>query len=330
MILLKVEDGKREVDNFYLTSSFSDYAGSSTVTRDPVLNTMSLISNTKIERLFPYEEFVIEIKKQNWGMFKPGDFNECYIGTASSKCGIKDDAQGEHPYWKLLREDGYIQVYSSEDGKQWKNSGGDKITEAITSQGFQKKSDNPFVLEDYRVYKRSHVTVLNFPQNTIAVLKDGYGNEIRRRIFDENLQCEIFLDSCMKGQLIFLDPSNNVIYTSSIMDLQYGDIYIISPYELEIIYHNSPVSSPTMLDSLSEAITIKNVSSTNDTYSNLTISTKDESEDLIQLSFDGNTFTDTLALPEIKPKQEIIVYVNIYKSINNHNFQVRDFQLIIE
>lgn len=330
MILLKVEDGKREVDNFYLTSSFSDYAGSSTVTRDPVLNTVSLISNDKIERDFPYEEFVVEVKKQNWGMFKPGDFNLCYIGTANDKWGIKDDTQGEHPYWKLLREDGYIQVYSSEDGKQWENLGGVKITEAITNQGFQKNGDSPFVLEDYRVYKRSYITILNFPQNTIAVLQDENGNEIRRRTFDENLQCELFLDYCMKGQLVFLDPLNNVIYTSSLIDLQYGDIYILSPYELEIIYHNKPVASPTMLDSLSEAITIKNVSSTNETYSNLTISTKDKSEDLIQLSYDGNTFTDTLALPEIKPEQEVIVYVNIYKSIDNHNFQVRDFQLIIE
>lgn len=330
MILLKIEDGKREVDNFYLSSSFSDYAGSSTVTRDPVQNTVSLISNDKIERLFPYEEFVVEVKKQNWGTYNPKDFNECYIGTVNNRCGIIDDTQGEHPYWKLLREDGYIQVYSSEDGKQWENIGGDKIEEVIASQGFQKNGDKPFVLESYKVYKRSYITLLNFPQNTIAVLKDELGNEIRRRIFDENLQCEIFLDSCMKGQLVFLDPSNNVIYTSFIIDLQYGDIYILSPYELEIIYHNSPVSSPTMLDSLSEAITIKNISSTNETYSNLTISTKDESEDIIQLSFDGKTFTDTLSLPEIKPEQEIIVYVNIYKSINNHNFQVRDFQLILE
>lgn len=328
MKLLKVEDGKREVDNFYLFSDFSEYAGSSNVTKDIVNKTVSLISNSKIERSFPHEEFVIEVKKQNWGRYEPNDYSKFYIGTLSGIWGIKDDVQEEHSHWKLLRQDGYIQAYSSEDGIMWTNIGGALITEPILNQGFTKKSDMALVLESYKVYKRSFVTLLNFPENTIAILQDELGNEIRRRVFDSDLKSEVFLDSCMRGKFIFTDPMDNTIYSSEIMDLQYGDTYILSPYELEVRYHGQPVAIPTMLDSLSETLSIKNISS--ESYYNLNVTTKDNSEDLIQLSFDGNTFLDTLNIPEIEPEQEIILYVRIYKSIDNHNFQVRDFQLIIE
>lgn len=330
MKLLKVEDGKREVDNFYLISDFADYAGSSNITRDIVNSTVSLISNTKIERAFSYEEFVVEIKKQNWGQYKPNDYNECYVGATSGIYGIKDDAQGEHPYWRLLRQDGYIQVYCSDDGKLWNNLGGDIITEAIVKQGFQKRGDSPFVLERYTVYKRAIITLLNFPENTLAILQDEEGNEVRRRLFDADLKCEMYIDNCMKGKFIFTNPIGGIVFTSPLMDLQFGDTYILSPYELEVIYHNQAVINPTMLDSLCEAITLKNVSSTSETYKNLTISTKDESEDLIQLSFNGTDFSDTLAISELKPEQEVVIYVRIYKSIDNHNFQVRDFQLVVE
>lgn len=60
MKLLKIEDGKREVDNFYLFSDFAEYAGNSNVTRDIENKTVSLISNNKIERAFCMKNLLLK------------------------------------------------------------------------------------------------------------------------------------------------------------------------------------------------------------------------------------------------------------------------------
>ncbi|MFL0197263.1 hypothetical protein ACJDU8_17110 [Clostridium sp. WILCCON 0269] len=331
MKLIKVEDGRLEIGNFYITSDMADYVGSATLTRDTTNNTISLVSDDYIERKFEQQNFVIEIEKQNWAYYSPNDYMEVYIGGDSEICGIRDDISGQSNCWKIVVEDGYIQVYYSNDCKNWFNAGGDKLIDSITRQGFKKKSDSsyPFTLQDYRIYKNSYITIQNLPENTVAILQDSEGNELKRRTFDENLQTQIILDYCVpNGKLIFLDPQGNTIYSIDNLDINYGDVFVLSPYDLEILYKGIVVVNPTLLDSFCEKVSIKNIS-TADTYNNLSISTTDDSDDLVQLSLDGQNFINTLAITSIAPNQTIDVYVKIIKSVNDSSYTVREFQLSI-
>ena len=82
----------------------------------------------------------------------------------------------------------------------------------------------------------------------------------------------------MQGKLVFLDvnDNSNILYASEVLSLRYGDVYILSPYELEIIYKGIVINNETaLLDGLSEKVTIENVDSGSQTYTNLYINTKD-------------------------------------------------------
>lgn len=330
MRLLKIEDGRLEIGNFYITSDMADYAGSATLTRDIENNALNLISDDYIERKFTEQTFVIEVKKVDWPYYTPNDFVECYIGGDTEICGIRDDISGQTSYWKVLVDEGYIQVYYSSDGKNWTNAGGDKLIESITRQGFKKKGSYPLTLEDYRVYKKPYITIQNFPEGSVAILQDQEDNELKRRVFDENLEVQIILDYCVpQGKLIFINPSGDIIYTSDNMDFNYGDTFILSPYDLEILYKGNVVIEPALLGSLCEKVSIKNISST-DTYTNLTVSTKEQSDDLVQLSLDGQNFTDYVTINVIAPDETIDIYVKVLKSVNDHTFAVREFQLVID
>jgi hypothetical protein len=330
MKLLKVEDGRIEFDNFYFYSDLADYAGSSVVTKDVTNGTVSLISNTSLERKFTYDSCVIDIQKENWGAYDRYEYTECYVGTTKGIYGIKDDIQGENEYWRLLLADGYIQVYCSPDGVTWNNKGGAHIPDPIISQGFRKMGSKSFTLKRYTVYKSAYVTIQNFPEGSIAILKDLTGNEIKRRLFDSSMQVQIILDNNnFQGQLEFTDPNGNLLYETEPMTLQFGDTYVLSPYDIEIIYKGVMVTIPTMLDSLCEMVSIKNIS-TADIYTNLNIYTTTTTHDLIQLSFDGVTFQDRLTLTQLKPGESIDVIIRVTRSVDSSGFMVRSFQILIE
>ncbi len=100
-----------------------------------------------------------------------------------------------------------------------------------------------------------------------------------------------------------------MIYTSDVLQLQYGDMWVFSPYNFEIIYHGNVVTnvSPAMLEDLEELITIKNIGDKD--YNNIKIGTETPSNDLIQLSFDGINYTDSLTIDSIKQSESKGIYV---------------------
>ncbi|WPC42974.1 hypothetical protein [Clostridium sp. JS66] len=331
MKLVKIEDGKREVDNFYLSSNFADFVGDAVIQKDITNKTISLISNNKIERKFDYDDFVIVVKKQNWDTYVDGEYVKFYVGTdTNEEYGIRDDIHGESNYLKILRNEGYVQAYKSNNSINWTNIGGVTTADTINKQGFKKNGSKSFTLENYTVYKNAYVTLLNFPESTIVDLCDSSGNVVKEKVFDKDLQCQIFLDCVTKGMFIFKNSFGQEIYRTEVLDLQYGDVYILSIYDLEIIYKGTVVNespNPEMLDSLLEKVTIKNIGK--ETYQNLIVNTVDSTDDTIQLSLDGTTYTDTVTLTELVPNTKIDVYIKIYKGLSNHNFAVRSFQLNI-
>lgn len=331
MKLIKVKDGLIEVENFFLTSPFSDFAGESNITRDIKTGKLKLISNNKIERKFNYGEFVIELEKENFNIMSEDDYSMMYLGNNEHTFGIKDEEKAEqNKYWKILRQDGYIQAYASKDGKEYENIGGIKFDEPITKQGFMKHNNEDFILNNYKVYANPYITIQNFPENTLCELYDLEGNLLKTRKFNSNLECKIYLDSNnMWGYFTFKDMDNNVIYTTTHLQLQYGDVYVCSPYNFEIVYRGNVVTNvnPALLQDLEELITIKNVGDKD--YTNIKIGTETNSDDLIELSFDGVNYTDTLTIDSIKQGESKDIFVRIIKNAENHNFSVRDFQLVI-
>ncbi|MBV4450621.1 hypothetical protein KM792_13295 [Clostridium tyrobutyricum] len=329
MKLIKVKDGLLEVENFFLTSSFSDFAGSANVSRDINTGKVKLISNSKIERNFNYNEFVIEIEKENFDFMGEDDYFILYLGNSDYTFGIRDKKLAEqHKFLKILKQDNYIQVYVSDDGINYINIGGMNFTDPIAKQGFEKYCDEDFILDNYKVYANPYLTVQNFPENTVCELYDVNDNLLKTRVFDSNMECRVFLDSNIKGYFVFKDTDGNELYRSDLLDLRYGDVYVFSKYELEIIYNGLVVTntSPGILKDLEESITIKNVDTTD--YIGLNIGIQTSSNDLIQLSLDGETYSDTVTLNLVQGKSKDI-FVKIIKNAENHDFSVRDFQLVI-
>ncbi|MBC2580006.1 hypothetical protein [Clostridium sp. DJ247] len=330
MKLIKVKDGLLEAENFFLVSSFSDFAGSSNVTRDITTGKLKLISNNKIERSFNYNEFVIELEKENFSTMNESDYSMLYLSNNNYTFGIRDKKLNEqHKFWKILKQDNYIQAYLSSNGAEYENIGGMEFNEQITKQGFQKYSTEDFILNNYKVYANPYVTIQNFDEGTICELYDTDNNLLKIRIFGENLECKVFIDGNMEGYFIFKDELGKEIYTTDILSLQYGDIWIASPYNFEIIYNGNVVNNviPPLLQDLEELITIKNIDI--DSYQNINIGVQTSSNDLIQLSLDGENYFDSLIIDTIAQGEERNIYVKITKNADNHNFAVRDFQLVI-
>lgn len=328
MKLIKVSSGLLEADNFFLASPFPDFAGSAKISRDISTGTLKLTSNDKIERAFSYSNFVIEVKKENHPILSSTDYYRIYVGNDDDIYGIHDDITEESQYWKLISIDNYIQAYCSKDGINWGNLGGSEIKGPLTKQGFIKNSDNTFTLDNYQIYSSPFVTLQNFNEGVTCELYDLDNKLIKTRTFDSNMECKIFLDSNkLKGYFVFKD-SDNIIFTSETMILEYGDVWINSPYNLEILYLGSLVTNedPALLKNLEEMISIKNVD--NQSYNNLTLGTTTSGDNLIQLSLDGNTYSDTLTI-DLLPNEEKFFYVKITKSAVSPYFRVRNFQLIV-
>jgi hypothetical protein len=329
--LLKVKNGLLEAENFFLVSSFSDFAGSTHVSRDIATGKMRIMSNDKIERPFVYNEFVIEVEKENFLNLEINDYSMIYLGDENHNFGIKDqdDVTSQNRYWKILKQDNYIQAFSSPDGINYINIGGMEYLDSITKQGFMKYTAEDFILNNYKVYSSPYVTIQNFPENTLCEMYDLNNNLIKSRTFDSAMECKVYLDSnSISSYFKFKDINNNVLYTSEAMDLGYGDTWVFSPYNFEIIYLGNVVTNvnPSLLQDLDEVIALKNTGTTD--YFNITIGTQTSGNDLIQLSLDGITFTDTLTL-DIAQNEIRDIGVRIIKNVDNNSFKIRDFELVI-
>lgn len=330
MKILKVKNGLLEVENFFLTSPFDDFAGDANISRDIGTGKLSIVSNSKIERSFNYIDFVLEVEKENFTIMGIDDYSMIYFGNDAQHFGIKDDVfQDQNKYWKILKQDNYIQAYASADGVNYVNVGGMAFNGSLLTQGFNKYSAENFILNNYRVYGGPYVTIQNFPENTICELYSFDNNLLKTRAFDSDMECKVYLDSNnIVGHFVFKDTQGNILYTTEDITLGYGDVWIISPYNFEIIYLGTVVTSitPTLLQDLDEMICIKNVGDS--AYTGITLGTQTVSNDLIQLSLDGLTYSDTLTL-DFALNEEKQIYVKIIKNVDNHNFGVRDFQLLI-
>ena len=329
MKLIKVKNGLMEAENYFLASSFSDFAGSANIIRDIATSRLKLISNNKIERKFEYKEFVIELEKENFKTMAIDDYSMIYIGNKEYSFGIKDiEIDAQNKFWKILKQDNYIQAYSSKDGVTYTNIGGMEFSETLTKQGFMKYNAEDFILDSYKVYASPYVTLQNAPEGFITEFYNLKDELVVTRKFDADIECKVFLDAKIQGYFVLKDLDNKEYYKSELLELGYGDVYVLSSYNFEIIYQGNVINNiqSALLQDLEELIIIKNVG--NKDYANINIGTQSSGNDLIQLSLDNITYTDNIALDIAQGTQKDI-FVRIIKNANNHGFNVRDFQLVI-
>lgn len=334
MALLKISDGLLEVDNFYLTSSFSDFAGSSLVSRDVGTGKVKLASNNMIERNFHYNEFVLDFHKENFKNMEVGDYSMMYLGNELYTFGIKDEKKTEkldeqNEYWRILKRNNYIQAYSSPDGVIYKNIGGMEYDKTITKQGFQKFCNEDFILNNYKVYKNPYVTIINFEERYKCELYDKYNNLIQVREFNEDMECELFVETIFIGYVVIKDLEGNIIFQSELMRFSFGDVYINSPYNFEIKYNNQLVTNEQygVLQSYKEIVQIKNKDIKD--YNNIIIGTETTSQDVIELSLDNIDYSEELILENFKSQETKEIYIKIKKQKSDTNYYIRNFQLLI-
>ena len=183
MYLMKVSSGLLEVGNFYLTSPFQDFLGLGITHRTN--DTFYIDGDVKIERSLNYNEFVIEIQKQNFTDITKKDSSIFYVGNNTNIYGIEDEIKaGQSQYQKIIYNDKYLQCYTSDDRKIWNNVGGLQL-DSINKQGFKKDSEQSFVLNDYKVYTNPYITIQNLDQNSKVEMYDTNNNLLKTRLFDE-------------------------------------------------------------------------------------------------------------------------------------------------
>ncbi len=201
--------------------------------------------------------------------------------------------------------------------------------EVITKQGFMKYSSEDFILNKYNIYASPYVTLQNAPEGSILEFYNNNDRLILTGKFNTDMEYKIFLDGITEGYFIFKDIEGKEFYKSDIINLSYGDIYILSPYSFEITYHGNIITNtnPALLQDLEELISIENIGNTE--YKNIVIGTETSNNDLIQLSFDGENYFDNLTIDNIKQGDSKNIFVKIIKNLDNHNFNVRNFQLVI-
>lgn len=332
MRLVKVKNGKIEANNFYLSSDFMDFVGESIISKDILNGTLNLKSNhTVIERKLNLQEFLILIKKNNFAKIEYKDYSIGYIKTdKGTKYSIKDDIEGQSEYWKLICSEGYMQVYSSDDGYAWHKLGGQKLDGDIIAQGFIKNNPSDFILKNYEVHCSPYVSLNNIPEGYKIIFYDKNNNKIDEKICDDSMQVKVFLNNKIEGYFIIYDKDNKENYKSDVIEFNYGDEYLYSSYELEVVYNGQSVNSNSSvtLQDLYESISIRNAD--NKIYRNVKLSTNSNNGDLIELSIDGVTFKDILIIPELKATEDKDVIIKITKNANNCSFAIRDFNLNVE
>ena len=323
---IKTQIGKLEYDNYFSATDVADFIYDGVWHRDG--NSFYLDGNTYIERKFDYQTFVLILKKENFATEIDGqEFISYVVDDNNQNYGIICPKGEQNSYHKLVFNDGFITAYSSPDGVTWDNLGGCAITGTITRQGFSKTHTSSARLLEYAVYADAFITIQDIAQGSTVELYDSSGTLIRNRIADISRVAKVFLDTLMQGYFKIYDPTGTLQVTTELLDLTYGDKYVLSEHDLDFLYEGKIITAEpkTLLDELYSVhrMAVKN-SGTYD-ISNLKVSLENNTTDAIELSYNNATFTAELDMPLIEAGQTIEFYVRIIKGTNCPDFVLKDF-----
>lgn len=328
MLFIKVKHGLLEEENFYLTSSASDFLGEGTWSRT---DTDFKLFSGEIKRKLPYKDgFVIDVKKKTSDINIDTEYT-MFIENDNAKFGLKEIKGDETAqYWRIIYHNGFIQTYSSQDGEIWLNKGGCNIEfEGDLFQGFEVKGGKELVITNYNIYNSPYLKLQNFPLNTVAQIYNSDNTIVKERVFDDKYECDIFLDKKINGYIkIFSDSTlNTLLFTSSIRDFFQGDVFLFSNENIQLIYKNKVLDyEVTNIESYKECLIVKN--SSDIVANDIHIEVINNSE-IIEISFDDTNYSKVICLDELNPQQEIKLYIKIVKDNNFQNFKTQQFDINI-
>lgn len=325
MHLVKIEDGLLEKDDFLLTSEFGDFLGDGVYNRS--LTSFNLESGTIERALGDWNEFLIEVEKEATELGAEDKF-EFYLSDGSKRAGLEEVFNTTYAKcWRLALKDGYIQGYKSEDGLTWENVGGTRFANKPLYQGF-KATGKTLAMNSYKVYRSPYLKIQNFYPGTVAKLLKPDGSFVKERLFNNNHECEMYLENLGEYKLEFYDSVEGaLLYSSEVLDLKPGDVFMFTEFNLQMFYKGIQIRhETTFLETLVEKVTLKNASS--EIYNDINISVSNPNTDNISISLDGAIYSGSLAIPTIGPTESIDIFIKIVKD-KTKLFKVSEFSLDI-
>lgn len=327
MRLVKIQDGLLEQDDFFKVTPFSEFLGKFQYTRSDGIFTLK---EGFIERRLEHENYVIVVEKEN-DILGQDDELYFYVREDYHRSGIietKKDGLANVSFWKLIRHEGFIQSYTSSNGTSWSHRGGGEIGQTSV-QGFQVEGNTELRLKNYSIYRNPYVTVHGFQEGQVAYIEDIDGNIMVERIFDADGAVELMLEHPLEGRIRVTNSMGVTFYESALMELKYGDAYVITDYRLELYYKGSLIEhKPTVLNTLKEIVVVKNVS--DGVYENIQFKAIVPSTDTVTVSLNDVDYSEAVVLPSIEPLEEVPLYVQIVKDKSKINFGTRHFVLEVD
>lgn len=328
-MLKKVESGLLEHENFYMTCNLEDFLGNAIYSR--TLDYFELKSG-EVKRRFPDSpSFVLDVKKDPKDL-QDGDKIIFFLENEYGKIGITEKfGQGENVTdWRIIFHDGFIQTYKSiDDGKTWTNIGGREFLGGrMLYQGFAQEGSTFLTIRDYKLYKSPYLTIQNFTPGHVAKLYDKEGNFLKERAFQDDMTAKIFLDHEVEGYLQIVDPNGQEVYKSQNMTFVFGDVFLYTPYLLELIYNGKGLDyRDTFLNEYNGKFILRNLDI--EAYENINLRVDNPTNDDIQISLDGTSYGVFKRIDIIEALSEKDIYFKILKNESSSVFNVKDFTLEI-
>lgn len=336
--IIKIQNGVIEKNNYFLESKLTDFLGTSSFVRDDKEFT---ITNGYFERNFKYNQYVIIVHKENNRLGSEDSYG-IYTRFQGRRSGLVEKGELENDYentathWKIISYDGFIQTYLSYNNmNKWVACGGGQWIEPTDIQGFYINTKNsPLTIKDYKVYSSPYIEFINLPVGYYVQL---FNNENKQTHMKKaiNGYCEIYLAKPLENaHFKILNEREVVVYTSETLDINLGDIFSDSQYQLEVSYYDNVIKtySNNFMPTYKEMVTVKNVG--DKPYKNIKVSVKinDDNIDKVEICLvndepQEDDYKNSIIIPQLNIGEIQNIYMKVTKSPLSSNYGKKGFCL---
>lgn len=332
MELRKIEDGKIEINNYFLETPIGDFLGEF---RGSKSDGQFKLFEGRVERPFPYKDYVVLVKKKPSKLLY-GQELTMYTRIGGRVYGLSEsgdvDQEEVNSHWKLINYDGFVQGYMRDENLVWHNMGGADVEGAAEFQGFEAIGGAELIIEDYEVYSSPYIYIFDVPIDYSAEAVDIEGNVIyEKRHSGDTGMIKLYVDDSRTAAIVLYDDSGSEVTRTELMSLKYGDKFLLSDHNLVLKYKGQVLDhNPTRLRDRVDLVELANLSDIN-TESRILITVDNQNDDEVYISFDGEDYARELRLPELEPNSQQEIYIKIVRERGvNNPFLMRKFSLEID
>lgn len=332
MKLKKVEDGLIEHNNYFIETPIGDLLGDF---RGSKTGNTFILYEGRVERPFPHNDFVIIVKKDPKPL-TPANQLKLYTRSKDKVYGLletgKVDNYETNSEWKLVRHEDFIQGYIKNQDQEWVNMGGADVSSDTEFQGFSVEGDTELIMRSYEVYSSPYISLYNVPLDYSAEAFDKDGNSIfEKRYASEEGVIELYVTDVQEGKIILYNTDGTRAYETAIMNLKYGDRFMLVDHDLELRYKGRVLDHhPTFLGQRKELVYLVNTSDRRAYEKTLVSVYNPDGRDEITISLDNVEFSDKVKIPLMRPNHTQDIFVNIKREESKPNdYRQRKFALEI-